>query len=231
MTTKLSTYLHSSVFKKQVVAITGLLLVAFVIGHLCGNCIIYLGPAAFNHYAETLHAVPELLWIVRITLVTALIVHVYFTILVTLENRAAGGGNRYAVAATHGATNMAKKFMILSGAMVFFFLILHLSDFTISDKTGPATALKGQEYAIYGLLWNSFLNPVRVLVYLAAVWCVGMHLTHGIQSLFQTIGFFHERYTPGIRKASVVIGILVATGFSLIPLYVIIRNAMGGPAI
>ena len=202
MITKLGPLLRSSVFKKQMVAITGLALVGFIIIHLAGNLIIFLGPAAFNHYSETLHAVPELLWIARVTLIAAVIVHIYLTILVTIENRASGGSGRYAVKATHGETNFAKKFMILTGALLFFFLFLHLFDFTIGDKTGPQAELNGQELAIYGVVWNSFLNPLRVLVYLAAVWCVGMHLSHGIQSLFQTIGFYHDRYTPVIRNAS-----------------------------
>jgi succinate dehydrogenase / fumarate reductase cytochrome b subunit len=231
MNTKLATYLYSSVFKKQLVAITGLALVGFIIVHLAGNFIIFLGPAAFNHYSETLHAVPELLWIARATLIVALVAHIYFTVLVTIENRASGGGNRYAVSATHGSTDFAKKFMILTGALLFFFLFLHLYDFTIGEKTGPRTVLNGQELAVYGLVWNSFHNPLRVIVYLAAVWCVGMHLSHGIQSLFQSIGFYHDRYTPMIRNASLAIGAVVACGFSLIPIYVIVRNVLGGPAV
>lgn len=231
MNANLARYLHSSVLKKQIVAVTGLALVGFIILHLAGNFIIFLGPAAFNHYSEMLHAVPELLWIARVTLIVALIAHIYFTILVTIENRASGGANRYAVHATHGETNFAKKFMILTGALLFFFLFLHLSDFTIGEKTGPQTVLKDQPLALYGLVWNSFLNPLRVIVYLAAVWCVGMHLSHGIQSMFQSIGFYHDRYTPVIRNASLAIGAVVAGGFSLIPVYIIVRNLLGGPAL
>lgn len=231
MITKLAPFFRSSVFKKQLVAITGLVLVGFVIVHLAGNFIIFLGPAAFNHYSEMLHAVPELLWIARVVLIVSVIVHIGLSIRLTLENRASGGSGRYAVAATHGQTNFAKKFMILTGALLFFFLFLHLSDFTIGDKTGPATELKGKEFELYGLVWNSFLNPLRVFVYLAAVWCVGMHLSHGIQSLFQSIGFYHDRYTPVIRQASLVLGAVIACGFSLIPIYVIVRNLIGGPAV
>lgn len=228
MITNVFPFLRSSVFRKQLVAITGLLLVGFIMVHMAGNFILFLGPAAFNHYSEMLHAVPELLWIARAVLVVSVIVHIALTIHLTLENRASGGGGRYAVAATHGETNFAKKFMILTGALLFFFLFLHLSDFTIAGKTGPAVELKGQEYELYGLVWNSFLNPLRVIVYLAAVWCVGMHLSHGIQSLFQSIGFYHDRYTPIIRSASLVLGAVVACGFSLIPIYVIVRNLIGG---
>ncbi|NUM53947.1 MAG: succinate dehydrogenase cytochrome b subunit [Candidatus Hydrogenedentes bacterium] len=231
MITKLAPFFRSSVFKKQLVAITGLILVGFIIVHMAGNFILFFGPEAFNHYSETLHAVPELLWIARAVLIVAAVVHIRFSILVTRENRKSGGTNRYAVAATRGETNFAKKFMILTGALLFLFLFLHLSDFTIAGKTGPSVELKGQEYELYGLVWNSFLNPLRVVIYLAAVWCVGMHLSHGIQSMFQSIGFYHDRYTPVIRQASLVIGAVVACGFSLVPIYVIVRNIIGGPAV
>ena len=231
MITKLAPFFRSSVFKKQLVAITGLILVGFIIVHLAGNFILFLGPEAFNHYSATLHAVPELLWIARFILIVAAIVHIYFTIVLTIENRKSGGAGRYAVKATHGETNFAKKFMILTGLLLFFFLFLHLADFTIGEKTVEQTTLNGKDYGLYGLVWNSFLNLFRVAVYLAAVWCVGMHLSHGIQSLFQSIGFYHDRYTPQIRSASLVLGAVIAAGFSLIPVYVLVRNFFWGPAV
>ena len=231
MITKLAPFFRSSVFKKQLVAITGLILVGFIIVHLAGNFILFLGPDAFNHYSATLHAVPELLWIARAILIVSAIVHIYFTVVLTIENRKSGGAGRYAVKATHGATNFAKKFMILTGLLLFFFLFLHLADFTIGEKTVEQTTLQGKDLGLFGLVWNSFLKPWRVPIYLAAVWCVGMHLSHGIQSLFQSIGFYHDRYTPKIRGASLVLGAVIAAGFSLIPVYIIVRHLMGGPTV
>jgi succinate dehydrogenase / fumarate reductase cytochrome b subunit len=235
MSAQLGGLLRTSVVKKQIVAVTGLIGVGFIIGHLAGNSLILLGPEAFNEYAEMLHAVPELLWIARVTLIAAFVIHVYFTVALTLENRAARD-DRYAVAADHGETTFAKKTMIYTGLLVFLFLFIHLTDFTFPDKNGPNTVLTGPEgdasYAIYGLVWNSFAkNLLRSAFYILAVCCVGFHLSHGIQSLFQTIGFFNDRYTPVIRKASIVLGALVAIGFSLIPLYIIIRHFTIGPAV
>ena len=235
MSAQIGGLLRTSVVKKQIVAVTGLMGVGFIIGHMAGNTLLLLGPEAFNGYAEMLHAVPELLWVVRVTLIAAFVIHVYFTIALTLENRAART-DPYAVAATHGETTFAKKTMIYTGLLVFFFLFLHLTDFTFPDKTGPNTVLAGADgeasYAIYGLVWNSFAkNILRSVFYILAVCCVGLHLSHGIQSLFQTIGFFNDRYTPVIRKASIVLGALVAIGFSLIPLYVVIRHFTIGPAV
>jgi len=235
MSAQIGGLLRTSVAKKQIVAVTGLVGVGFIIGHLAGNSLIFLGPEAFNGYAEMLRAVPELLWMARAALIAAFVIHVYFTIALTLENRAARTG-RYAVSATHGETNFAKKTMIYTGLVVFFFLFLHLTDFTFPDKSGPNSVLAGADgeasYAIYGLVWNSFAkNIFRSVFYILAVCCVGLHLSHGIQSLFQTIGFFNDRYTPVIRKASNVLGALIAIGFSLIPLYIIVRHFTIGPAV
>lgn len=234
MSAQIGRLLNTSVVKKQIVAVTGLIGVGFIIGHLAGNSLLLLGPEAFNGYAEKLQSLGEFLWVVRIALIAAFVVHVYFTVLITLENRAARA-DRYAVSNDLGETNFAKKTMIYTGLLVFFFLFLHLTDFSLADKTGPHSVLNGPEgeasYGLFGLVWNSFLFLPRSVFYILAVCCVGLHLSHGIQSLFQTIGFFHDRYTPAIRTASNTIGALVALGFSVVPLFVIIRQYTFGPGI
>ncbi len=224
--------LTSSVFRKQIVAVTGVVLVLFIIGHLAGNLLILLGPEAFNRYAETLQSLGELLWAERAVMFTLAVLHVTFTVLLTMENLQARG-QRYAVSANHGGTNFVRKTMIYSGALIFFFLFLHISDYTLADKTGPASIIaglnNGESLGLYGLVWRSFLFQEhwwRPLVYIAAVVCVGAHLTHGIQSMFQTLGVNHERYTPIIRKVSVALGVIVGAGFSAIP---IIVNLVGVP--
>jgi len=220
--------LRSSVLRKQIVAVTGLAMVGFIILHLAGNLLIFLGPEAFNGYSKLLHAVPELLWVARIILITALILHVYFTAKLFRENHEARE-ERYAVEnSKRDDVAFARKYMIYTGLLVFFFLFLHLWDFTITSKVGPQTIIPdvagNKQLGLYGLVWNDFHNWLRSLIYVAAVCSVGLHLSHGIQSMFQTIGINHERYTPIIVKASIVIGIIVAVGFSMIPLYVILRG-------
>ncbi len=226
--------LKTSVVKKQIVAVTGLIGVGFIIVHLAGNTLIFMGPEAINGYSEVLHTIPELLWVARLGLIAAFVIHVYFTISITLENRAARE-DRYAVHNDLGETNFAKKTMIYTGLLVFFFLFLHLTDFAMGDQSGPKSVLMGPDgeasYGLYGLVWNGFTSLPRVLFYVLAVSCVGLHLSHGIQSLCQTVGFFHDRYTPVIRRASNVLGALVAVGFSLMPLYVFIRHMTGGTGV
>lgn len=223
----LSELLHSSIFRKQVVALTGIAMVLFIIGHLVGNLLIFVGPEAFNKYAEFLASLGELLWVVRIALGTCFVLHVYFTITLALENRAARAG-RYAVNTSKGDANFARKFMILTGLLVFCVFFFHLRDFTFGDKVGPVTVVAGvndgQSLGLFGLVWNSFLYLPRTIAYILFVSCVGMHLSHGVQSLFQTLGFNHHRYTPLINRVSIALGIIVAVGFSSIPLYVLLKH-------
>ncbi len=224
-----SELLAKSIVKKQIVAITGLMMVGFILAHLAGNLLIFLGPKVFNGYAAQLASVPEILWVMRIGLIAAFILHVYFTILLWLENRAARP-ERYAVAATDAST-FAGRTMIYTGALVFFYLWLHLANFTFGDREGPSAVISGQNYGLYGIVWNTFSRVPYVFIYVVAMTCIGFHLSHGIQSMCQTVGFFHDRYTPAIRKISIVLGAIVAVGFSLIPLYVLIRHFTAGPVV
>jgi len=217
----------TSIVKKQIVAVSGLLLVGFILAHLSGNFNMFLGPEWLNGYAKHLEDLGPLLWGMRIGLLAKAVVHITFTVLVTIENRRSRGV-AYAVSGTRGGTTFAKKTMILSGLMVLSFLFLHLSDFTLGDKHGPSSVVAGvnggESLGLYGLVWNAFLNPLRVVVYIFAVCCLGLHLSHGIQSSTQSLGLSDEAVMRRVTLASRVVGALVALGYSSIPLYVIVRH-------
>lgn len=217
----------TSIVKKQIVAVSGLALVGFILAHLAGNFNIFLGPEWLNGYAEHLEELGPVLWLMRIGLLAAAIVHITFTVLVTIENRRSRGV-AYAVAGSRGGTTFAKKTMILSGLMVLSFLFLHLSDFTFADKHGPAGivagANEGESLGLYGIVWNAFLNPLRVVVYMFAVCCLGLHLSHGIQSCTQSLGLSDEPVLQRITFAARAIGALVALSYASIPVYVIVRH-------
>jgi succinate dehydrogenase / fumarate reductase cytochrome b subunit len=222
----LSTVLNSSIVKKQIVAITGLMMVGFIVAHMAGNWLILVGPEAFNGYAAKLQSLGAILWIMRLGMIAAFVLHIYFTIRLTGENHAARGG-RYHAAGDRGRTTFVKKTMIYSGVLVLAFVLIHLKDYTLTEHAGQATVIPtvnaGKSLGLYGLVWNSFLLSEhwwRPLLYVVAVCCVGAHLSHGVQSLVQTVGFFHERYTPLIQKISIALGVIVAVGFSVIPIYV-----------
>jgi len=221
-----SASLNTSIVKKQIVAITGLLMGFFVLGHLAGNFLIFAGPEAYNEYSEFLLERTGLIWTARSLLSLCLVIHVFFAVRLYLENRAARP-RRYAIEPDLGRTTFAKRSMIFSGLLVFFFLWLHLADFTLAVKTGEDTVIQGlaggEGLGLFGLVWNSFLFSEfwwRPLIYLGVVIFLGMHLSHGFQSIFQTYGYNHERFTPWIERLSLVAGVIIALGFGSIPLYV-----------
>jgi succinate dehydrogenase / fumarate reductase cytochrome b subunit len=222
------TVISRSIGKKLIVALTGVALVVFILFHLAGNLLVLGGRDLFNAYASRLGSLGPLLWVARVGLVAVFGTHIVATILVTLENRRARGGERYAVYAPKGGDHWATRTMIYTGLLVLAFLFLHLYDFSLSDREGPLSIVAGASTAesqgLYGLVWNRFLNIPRAIFYILAVTAVGMHLSHGIQSMFQTVGVYHEQYSGVIDKISLGIGVFVALGFSTVPIYVIIRH-------
>lgn len=214
----------STVSQELLVAASGLILVFFIVGHLAGNFLLFRGPEAFNGYAEKLQSMGPLLWLVRFGLLTSLITHVGLTIRLRWLGYCARD-RRYAVRATMGGTTFAKQTMIYTGLLVFLFLFLHLYDFTFGDKTGALTIVSGraggEELGLYGLVWNSFLNPVRVGVYVAAVWAVGLHFSNAVSTIWVTLGVLSDAGTLRANRAARVLGAFIALGFCAIPLYVL----------
>jgi succinate dehydrogenase / fumarate reductase cytochrome b subunit len=215
--------LGTSILKKQLAAVSGLMLVFFIISHLAGNLFIFGGPEAFNGYAEKLASMGPLLWVARVGLVTVFAMHIYFTFRVTLENLAARR-TRYAVYRAVGERSYATRSMFITGVMILLFLFLHLWDFTLAEKEGPFSLVNEQQLGLYGLVWNRFLNPARAVVYVAAMCAVGLHLAHAVESTFQTFGLHDERFMPLMRTLSAAFGLVIALGFSSIPVYVWIRT-------
>lgn len=217
-------FFRSSIFRKQVIAITGLMIVGFVIVHLAGNLMVYLGPETYNHYSEKLLSMGALLWTIRIGLIAAVVVHVVLTLQLAHENWRARG-TRYAVYEPVGDRSFATKTMKYTGILIFVFLFIHLYDFTFADKSGDTSIVTGlndgESLHLFGLVWNAFQNPLRSLFYVVVMVAVGLHLAHGIESLVQTMGFNHDRYTPWVRRVSLAVGVVVAVGFITIPLYVL----------
>lgn len=218
--------LDSSILRKQIVAVTGLALVGFILAHLSGNLLIFGGPEMLNGYAKKLRDLGALLWVLRIGLLAAFLTHVFLTIQLTLENRAARI-HRYAVGGSKVDVELvfAKRTMILSGLVIFVYIGLHLIDFTFRDHHGPNSIVAVAEgdpvdLGLYGLVWNSFLQPWRAILYLFVMVVLGFHLAHAIQSVATTLGYHDWALTPKLRRASLYIGMAVALAYSLIPIYI-----------
>ncbi len=219
--------LKRSIMKKQIVAISGLLLIGFLFAHLAGNMLLFGPPEGINEYAQKLQELGPILWLFRIGLALTFAVHISFTLWVALENRAARSG-RYAVSNDRGGTDFATKTMVYSGLLIAVYLLLHLSDFAFGDHYGEATIVAGAEteesLGLYGLIWNSFIQPWRVVVYVFAVGVVGLHVSHGLQSFIQTLGFANDDVLPVLKTVSRIVGLLIALGYAAIPIYMIVRH-------
>ncbi|MBL8012378.1 MAG: succinate dehydrogenase cytochrome b subunit [Candidatus Omnitrophica bacterium] len=216
--------LKTSIGKKQIVAVTGLLLVIFVIGHLIGNLLIFGGPDLFNAYAATLKKARPVVLLIELGLLGIFLTHVLVTILLVIENRKSAGFTRYAVANHRGNISLATQMRTATGLFLFGFVIWHLLDFTLINHEGPRSLMNNQSLGLYGVVYNSFLSPIHSLLYIIAMGCLGFHLAHGVQSLVQTLGFNHPRYTPMVLQFSRFFATLIAIGFSSIPVYVLIRG-------
>ncbi|MBI3118702.1 MAG: succinate dehydrogenase [Candidatus Hydrogenedentes bacterium] len=223
--------LTSTVFFELVVAITGVLLVFFILAHLAGNLLLLLGPAAFNEYAARLESLGELLWVMRVGLFVTFVAHISTAIHLGISNRKKRA-HQYLEHRYVSQRTLASRTMLYSGILLFCFLLLHLTDFTLRSKEGPLTIVagmnSGEGLALYGLVWNKFANPIFSLIYIAAMTALGFHLTHAVSSVFVTLGVLSDSMTRRVELGARLLGAVVAVGFSLIPLFVLVRAHLIG---
>lgn len=215
-------YLSSSIGRKQIVAATGLILILFIVGHLAGNLFLYGGPDAFNGYAKKLASLRPALNFVEAGLLAIFVIHMYMTTLLVLEN--INARSRYAVEKAKGARSLSSRLMAVSGSLILAFVIWHLLDFTFTDHHGPRSIIAGKSLGLYGVVYNSFANPVHSLLYIGAMISVGLHLDHGVQSFCQTFGLNHPVYTPLIYKFSRFFAVIITMGYCSIPVYVLLNS-------
>ncbi len=200
----------STIGKKAVMAVTGAVLAAFVVGHLLGNLQIFLGPDRFNGYARTLRSLPELLWTVRITLIVSVALHIWSSIqlaVVKSEARPLGYVRTKSIASSY-----ASRTMYMSGPIIALFVIYHLLQFTFGVGGTPY-----METDPYGNVINGFRVPAVSLFYILAMLLLCLHLRHGLSSMMQTLGL---RYTPAIKAWSIIVATLIFFGFVSIPIAV-----------
>ena len=225
------TALRSSIGAKLVMAVTGIVLLLFVIFHLLGNLQVFLGPEALNHYAEKLHSVPRLLWILRLGLIVCVLLHILAAIRVAILNRAARP-QRY-VKLRAQAASWAARTLQLSGGVIAIYVVYHLLHFTFrSVHTEHVREVDGH-IDVYAMVVGSFQEPSIALVYSLSMVLVALHLSHGIGGFLQTLGLGHPRYSKNLRLLGPVLATLLAVGYISIPLAVLFGlvapPAGGGP--
>ena len=210
----------STIGRKWVVALTGIVLVLFVIGHLLGNLSIFLGPDAINSYAQFLQGLGEILWMIRLFLLACVGLHIWFTITLWHENMRARP-QKYAVKNDLDTTVYA-RLMRLSGLVVLAFVLFHLAEFTWQAFTPEYRSwhdVQGR-HDVYRMVIAGFSNPFVTGFYILAIGLLAMHLSHGIASLFQTLGITTAKMRPVFEKGGRTIAWLLFAGYISIPLAV-----------
>ena len=205
---------RSSIGKKSIMAASGLLLCVFLLAHLMGNAVSFFGRDAFNAYAEKLHSLGALVYVLETGLLLLFLIHIITGVILYLENLKARP-SRYAVNTSEGGRTLGSRFMPYTGAIMTIFIIVHLMNFHFTDKSIP----------VADLVRNVLSRPGPALFYIVSLLAVALHLSHGAWSLFQSMGFNHEKYNSGLYRGALVFSILVGGVFILIPLLALVSKS------
>ena len=224
-----SAFLGSSIGKKILVALTGAVLVVFVLGHMIGNLLIFVDADghAINEYGHFLQTVGHGMgvWIARIGLLVAVVVHVVLTIKLTKENRATRTES-YGCQHTQVASR-SSRIMIFSGLTLLAFVIYHIMHFTLhvnNDYGKYMTSLHGETvHDVYKMVIAGFSWLPAVVFYLIAMACLCSHLSHGVSSMFQTLGLATQRTLPLFNVIGRLYALVIFIGNCSIPLAVYLK--------
>ncbi len=219
------TFYWSSIGSKVVMAVTGLLLLGFVLGHLAGNLLVFVGQSAINDYAQWLVQRPALIWTARIGLLLVFGLHIITGVRLSRRNSLVRP-QKYAFMQTVQAS-LASRYMLQSGLVVLLYVIYHLLHLTLGVTDAEAfkqteSLLQGgqmvERHDVYSMLVVGFSDNMVVAVYVLANLVLAWHLSHGISSTMQSLGIRDGRYTPLIEKAGVILAAFIGAGFISIPL-------------
>jgi len=219
---RVATFYDSVIGKKIVMAVTGFILFGFVLVHMVANLQVFLplgadGVPALDKYAEHLRAIPPLLWGARLVLLVSVILHILAAWQLTWLNKFEARPFSRHIKYAPSASDYASRTMFWSGPIIFFYVIYHLLDLTFGTVNPHF-----QPGKVFNNLVASFQNPVVAVFYIVANVLLAFHLYHGIWSMCQTLGISHPRYTPILKMASMVFGILIGVGFCSVPIAVMI---------
>ena len=224
----LTNLFQSSLGKKFIMAVTGLGLFLFVIGHMVGNLQIFLGAELLNSYGHFLQSSPEILWPARIGLLAMVGLHIWAAITLRSLNNAARPV-AYDGAPVPTATTYASRTMVMSGLIIFCFIVYHLLHFTVMvdslNLTGKSFAtLKDARgyHDVYALVVLGFSKPLVSGFYILGMALLCLHLSHGVQALFQSLGLRNPAYAPLTRKFAKAMALVIFIGNSSIPLSVLL---------
>ena len=214
---------NSTIGKKVLMAITGLIWIGYVVAHMYGNLKIFAGEVYFIEYAEGLRhlgapvmGTRHFLMIARVVLTGSILIHVWAAVTLYRQARSARPSN-YQMQRTVKA-NYAAKTIRYGGIVILLFVIYHLMHFTLGTPGIHSDFVPGNPY--HNVI-SGFQSPINVAVYLLALCALGLHLYHGTWSMMQTLGFLNRRYDRAVRTLALLVALVVAVGFAVVPIAVI----------
>jgi succinate dehydrogenase / fumarate reductase cytochrome b subunit len=225
--TILDNIFKSSLGRKYIMAVTGLVLFLFVIAHLAGNLQIFLGPEAINRYGNFLQTNPEVLWPARLVLLAMVGLHIWSAVSLSRENQAARPV-AYAEYRPVGSS-YASRTMLMSGLIVLAFIIYHLLHFTVEAKF---VNLTGQDFStfqdpdtrvhdIFKMMVVGFSNPLVSIFYLVGMALLCLHLSHGVSSMFQSLGWKNDAYRLLLDCGARAVAGIIFVGYASIPIAIL----------
>ncbi len=220
---ELTALVRTSVGKKLVMAVTGLMLYGFVVIHLIGNLQIYSGQESINHYAHFLKSKPIILWGFRLGLIGIFALHIQTAFSLAAANRKAKGEVNYTDPSDNGST-IASRTMIVSGSVILAFVVFHILHFTMGAIFPDHFQMKDSEglHDVYGMVVEGFQIWWVAFFYVISMALLCFHLSHGLSSLFQSLGFINAKYTPLIEKLALVGWVAIFIGNCAIPLSILL---------
>lgn len=201
---------QSSIGKKILMAISGLFYCGFLVGHLSGNFLLFVGKKEFNDYSDFLTST-SLVYVAEAFLILALVVHVFTAVALTKENRKARGSS-YKKLKLKGTSRINSTYMGLSGLLILAFLVLHIYTFKFGDWDSQGAV------TLYDLVLFRFADIWYSGIYVFCMICMGIHLKHAFKSAFHTLGLISQKNTL-LSRLSDLFALAMTVGFSSFPIY------------
>lgn len=219
--------LNSTLGRKLLMALTGLFLIIFLIGHVAGNTLLFKndGGQAFNEYAKFM-TTNQIVQVLSLLTYISILGHVVFSILLTIRNKKARPIG-YAERKASTNSSWSSRNMGVLGTIILVFLVVHLQGFWYEMHWGdlPYVTYNGEEYKdLYSIVVFAFQELWFVLFYVVAMVFLGFHLAHGFASAFQSLGLRHSKYTPAIKTLGLLFSIVVPALFAAMPIYIYFSN-------
>ncbi len=211
-----------TILPKILMALTGLAWFGFLVGHLSGNFLLFAGPEKFDAYAHYLESTGGLLILAEVLLIVFLATHVFSAFRLAGTNTSARR-EAYAVKRNRRAT-FSSRTMLVGGIVLLLFIVTHVYMF----KFGATTEAAGEPRALHELVMTQFQNPLVVTWYVLAMLALGLHLSHGFGSAFQTLGIFKPAWRAVFKNAGLAFGWLIAVGFISMPVWAFLKPMIDG---